>query len=151
MGSEMCIRDRPPPPRDVSDKAASGRARKPSAKGKAAATGGPKRSGGSGGAAAADHEGMPPPPPKEEKRLSEGAILELFEQLDQEQQRKGLEATAERRLSAQAGPTPTGSIAIGLPAEQASGASNVSRQSGDGSSPFNQLSPLHLNDILTAL
>ena len=108
----------------------------------------------------------PPPPPKapEEKRLSDGAILELFEQLDADQQAKHLaDDAAERRTSVPAAlvraplgagelPTPASLGQMGVTLhDPLSAQSGQSRQSGDGNSPFNQLSPLHLSDILTAL
>ena len=142
----------PPPPRDVANKSSSGRVRKPSAKVKEGADSAQRPTGGAPSAA------------PQEKRLSEGTILELFEQLDQEQQRKQLEApAAERRSSVPAAqvrpalpsadlPTPASlaNMGVTIPSLEQP-ASGASKQSGEGNSPFNQLSPLHLNDFLTAL
>ena len=96
-------------------------------------------------------------------------ILELFEQLDPEQQRKQLAAAAgcldqekdaegERRLSVPGGavrvagaadaPTPASLANVDVTLAEQSGAS---KQSNEGTSPLNQLSPLQLGDFLTAL
>lgn len=155
----------PPPPRDMASasKSSNGRVRKPSTKAIAATS--------VGGANAKDVGSMPPPPTKEEKRLSEGSILELFEQLDAEQQRKHLADTNadQRRTSVPAAlvranipssdlPTPASLANMNVSLTEASSAqsghsaqSRMSGVSADGNSPFNQLSPLHLSDILTAL
>ena len=106
-----------------------------------------------------------------ERRLSDGAILELFDSLEPEQQRRMSEAAATqglfevenpstaagakadtasalaaRRSSIGSAATPSMGVDVSL-AEAQSGAS---KQSGEGTSPFNQLSPLHLSDFLQA-
>ena len=132
-------------------------------------------------AAAAATTSMPPPPavdkaaaaaavaatnvgPDGQKRLSDGAILELFEQLDPESQRKQLEAAAseaadlDRRNSVV--PAPSAAPPLEAPTPNSLGNVNVtlanehgSQGSGnkEGRSPMEQLSPLHLSDFLTAL
>lgn len=100
-----------------------------------------------------------------EKRLSEGTILELFEQLDPEEQRMTDAPAGD--TSPLLGPHPQagGSYVVNLSPSKPSEATTLcqllpavdvrlaeqstnSKQSGDGTSPFNQLSPLHLCDFL---
>ena len=102
-------------------------------------------------------------PANGQKRLSDGAILELFEQLDPEAQRKQLEAAAseaadlDRRASVV--PAPSAAPPLEAPTPGSLGNVNVTlaNAQGDsggnkeGRSPMEQLSPLHLSDFLTAL
>ena len=145
----------PPPPREVLSKSAAGRVRKPTSKA--------KENGSIGQGAAAMANAMAPStePPKEEKRLSEGTILELFEQLDQEQQRKQLGgspaegvAPADTVDSLATVPMASGRLPLPTPEMslvQPSVAAVLNGEGANNGSPLNQLSPLHLSDILTAL
>jgi len=100
-----------------------------------------------------------------EKRLSEGTILELFEQLDSEQQRIAGEAAMDSGLALAADEIDSSvcnpafnkqsRLMASTPAQQLTAVdvrlaeqSYNSKISGDGTSPFNQLSPLHLSDFL---
>lgn len=153
-GSAMASSMPPPPPRSAADgkKAPPRRAipAKPSSCASLKVKGTERQARG---------ENMPPEQPREgneaveEKRLSEGTILELFEHLDGQRQAGeagalaavGGAAAGKRGASAATPAPPILPVDVSL-AEQ----SGASKQSAEGTSPFNQLSPIQLNDLLKA-